>query len=497
MININFKNIAHAVKEWAIRFFSVYFFIYALLITFLAITGNDCYFTASICLVFLLLNTFLKTKLKKNFTYINIGFKYAICLIIFLITYLILSIISKNILNSFVFIFSVLALFGIKETCMFLVEWINKFLLEKDKEVEPVTLGKTFLSKIITLNSTWDKDEFESDEVSKMLYEFINISNDNQMGHVVVRSMTTTDENNVQKLYVKAKNGYHIILKGKLNHIVNMCSDIISEGALSKISDETVNLFNEKLNGYQDSDKVFCAFKEVQNLEQEEDNNYILAGCGVFENEVIETPVKKKIINISPVKSYNVINDVFLLLISNILLTANIFASVFEAFVFNSCEILTAGLLCSLFAVVVSFYGNLPTISTKNKCVIFASSVICVCVAYFLGRYIMLNGEYENDLFYNVTANLMSVASLVCYVMLILLTVATFDNIKSRAVSTVCCFLLLAYMFVPVCCKLMVGYNISYIYISTAYLISLIGVFISSIFYFILRKKDNGTEISN
>jgi hypothetical protein len=109
----------------------------------------------------------------------------------------------------------------------------------------------------------------------------------------------------------------------------------------------------------------------------------------------------------------------------------------------------------------------------------------------------MLNADYENDLYYVVTANVMTISSLVGYVMFILITISEFVNVKSRIIATLCCFVLLGYMFVPPCCKLLEGYNISYIYISTAYLISIVGALFSSVLYFLLRKKENGTKISD
>ena len=267
MINISFKNIAHAVKEWATRFFSIYFYVYALLILFLAVSGQDYLAISVVLTVFLMFNTFLKIKLNKNFTYINIGVKNAVCLSIFFITYLVLSVLNKYILSAFVFIFSVLSLFGIEETCLFLIEWINKMISDRESKIPDVIVGEPYLSKIFSLDNVWDKDNFQSDEISKMLYEFINISNDNQMGHVVVRSMTSTDENNVQKIYVKAKDGYHIIIKGKLEYISKMCSDVILDGELAPLTEETVKSLSGKLDEFEYSDYAFCAFKEVKDLE--------------------------------------------------------------------------------------------------------------------------------------------------------------------------------------------------------------------------------------
>lgn len=497
MINISFKNIAHAVKEWAIRLFSIYFYVYALLILFLAVSGQKYLAVSIVLTLFLLLNTFLKIKLNKKFTYINIGVKYTICLIIFFITYFVLSLLNKCILSSFIFIFSVLSLFGVEETSLFLIEWINKLISEKENKIPDNILGKPYLSKMFSLENVWDKDKFQSDEISKMLYEFINISNDNQMGHVVVRSMTSTDENNVQKIYVKAKDGYHIIIKGKLEYIAKMCSDVISNGELVSLNDELVNSLNDKLTEFECADNIFCAFKEVDSLEHDEENNYILTGCGVYDNEVIKAPDKQNTIKITPAKTHNLVLNIFSLLISTILLGANIFASIFNATVFNAYEIILAAVLCFVFATVVSYCGSLLAVNKKNKCAIFVFSVICVCVSYFLGRYIMFNADYENDLFYVVTANVMTITSLVGYIMFIIISICEFINLKSRIIATICCFILLSYMFVPPCCKLLEGYNISYIYISTAYLISIVGAILSSILYFLLRKKENGTKISN
>ena len=497
MKNINFKDIAHAVKEWAIRFFNVYFLIFAILITYLVLSGKSYLFESIILICVLLFDTFLKIKLDKKTLFLNIGFKYAVCLIIFIITYFILCFMSGNLPSAIIFSLSVLSLFGIKETCLFCIEWINQLLASKRSINSEIKKEKTYLTKILSLDSVWNEDEFDNDEISKMLYEFINISNDNQMGHVVIRSMSNTNEGNLQKIYVKAKDGYHIILKGELNDITKKCSDVISNGKLVEINDETISSFSDKLNELNSLNVVFCAFKEIKDIQQEDENNYILAGCGVYETETVETIAKNDCKKIQPSKSNNIIENVFLVLISTILLTANIFASLFDAYVFNSCEIITSGMLCALFAVITSYCGYLPAIKSKSKCVIFTFAVLCVCISYFTGRYIMTNADYEHDLFHIITANIMTTASLVSYVMLVLLTTVIYNNWTSRIVSTICCFVLLCYMFIPPCCKLLQGYDISYIYISAAYLISLASVFISSILYFILRKKDDGTKISD
>ena len=78
----------------------------------------------------------------------------------------------------------------------------------------------------------------------------------------------------------------------------------------------------------------------------------------------------------------------------------------------------------------------------------------------------MLNSDYENDLFYVITANVMTTTSLVGYALLCLNTIVSYNKFLYRLFGTIVCFALLSYMFVPVCCKLMQGYDINYIYIA-------------------------------
>ncbi len=492
MNKTTFKNIAHAVKEWAIRFFSAYFFIYVALITLLILSGEKYIGAIIICSIIHCLNFFLKVKLDRKNYFVNIGIKHGVCVIVFMFTYLILIMMGhNNVFYAVAFLLSVIALFEFYETNLSFIEWINLLITSK-KEIKVTVeqpLKKIILSKLVAADKEWNNN-FDEDEISRMLFEFVNISNDNQMGHVVIRSMTSTDENNVEKIYVKAKEGYHIIIRGALEHICVKCSDVFLDGKLTETNDEVINKFREKLDSIDCAQKIVCAFKEIKDINAEEDNDFILVGCGIYEYEVEEKPVeKKKEIKVPEGYRATVVN-IYYSLILTILLTANIFASLFDAVVFNSIELLLIAMLCFVFTTVISYCGDLMPLKKHSKYIDFVISSIGVCVSYFIGRYVMLNSDFSKDLFYVVTANVMVIVTLIGYITLNTLTSVKYYTGKTKKFSVIIYLITVLYMFMPWCGKSMQGYNISCIFISVAVLISVVCVAVNKIINFILRNKE-------
>ena len=108
------------------------------------------------------------------------------------------------------------------------------------------------------------------------------------MGHIVVRSMTSCDENGTERLCVKAKDGYHIIVRGDYEHLVDMCSEVICDGKLLSLKSEDKDKLNENItNCINSSAKVVCcAFKEVCDITADENNDFIFAGYGIYDYDM-------------------------------------------------------------------------------------------------------------------------------------------------------------------------------------------------------------------
>ena len=443
------------------------------------------------CTIIHIVNTFLKVKLNRSRCFINLGIKQGVCVVVFLLTYIILMLIGRNnIIDAVLFVLSVIALFSIYETTLYLVEWLQS-KISVDKNDDERIIKKLYLSKIISADNEWDNSSFDNDEISKMLYEFINISNDNQMGHVVIRSMTTVDKDNVEKLCVKAKEGYHVIIRGSFEQISAKCSDVLFDGKLTEINEEIINGFKEKFDRIESADKIVCAFKEIKDINAEEENNFILAGCGIFDYEIQELPVKKQELKVA--ENYKgLITNMFSLLIISILIASDVFASLFDAVVFNCNAILTSGVALMILTSVISCCGEFKCAEGSRKYITVFLSVVSVCISYFFGRYVMLNSDYANDLFFVVTANVMANVTVISYIILtVLISVKYFTN-KTKIISVLLCLLLLTFTFLPIYTKAIQGYNINYIFISVALLISIISVAICKIINFFLRTKNNG-----
>lgn len=558
-ISTMFKNTANVLKAFAVRFFDVYFFVYTVLVV-LQIIANKNYITAiAVGVIFCALNCFLKFKLDIKYFFRNIGIKYGICILALFATYLILCIMGKkNLVETFIFIFSVLSLIGIFDTNVNLISFFKLFS-DNNKNNESIRVIKEcdLTSSLTTLSTSyndWDVNNIKNDSVAEMLYEFLTISNENQMGHIVVRSMTSFDDNGTEKLCIKAKNGYHLIIRGEYEHIVDMCSEIICDGELVKISDEDKDKLTEKINlSTKSSAKVICcAFKEVNDVTSEGQDNFIFAGYGAFayDNAIIDTvveaknteyikecfgegvtvytenlseiitklhnegkficgsyaecdginPPAKKQINIKVSDSFNdILKYGYLILISVLLFASNLLMSLFDIDVLNYNEILTSGIITFVYCSIIVFTGNIKIKSNKVMYISCAINTIGVILAYFIGRYIMANGEYSNDLFYEVTAGAMATVTLAVSTVLSCSAVISFDSLKNKIVDIIMFVLLIIYFLIPMSCKAFEGYYISSIYVLTSILVAICCWLILGYIIFILRSRfiKNGRKISD
>ena len=157
-ISTMFKNTANVFKTFAVRFFDVYFFVYTALVV-LQIIANTNYITAIVVgVVFCALNCFLKYKLDTKYFFRNIGIKYGICILVLFATYLILCIMGKkNLVETFIFIFSVLSLIGIFDTNVNLISFL-KLLSANNKNVESIRVIKEcdLNSSLTTLSTSYN-----------------------------------------------------------------------------------------------------------------------------------------------------------------------------------------------------------------------------------------------------------------------------------------------------------------------------------------------------
>lgn len=554
------KNTANVFKTFAVRFFDLYFIIYAILAVLQYVANNNYIFVIVMGLIFLSLNCFLKYKLNINSFFRNVGFKYGVCVLVLFTTYVILCIMgNKDIVNSVIFILSVVTLIGLYDTNLNLISYL-KSCFSNQTTVEPFYVVKEKdikinLTSICTSYTRWDTDDLNNDSVAEMLDEFLRISNENQMGHIVVRSMTSCDENGTERLCVKAKDGYHIIVRGDYEHLVDMCSEVICDGKLLSLKSEDKDKLNENItNCINSSAKVVCcAFKEVCDITADENNDFIFAGYGIYDydmdsikadaivevyneehlskvsganvklykNTIAETvsilhdegkyvcgkytecdgenPPVNKNINIKVVDSFKkIISFAYTLLISVLLLSSNLLISLFDNDVFNYTEIAVCGVLIFIFVSILVFCGD---IKSENNLSLYISSIIstiAVIISYFFGRYLMENGEYSNDLFYEVTAGAMATVTwIICTVLSLNITIK-FSNRKAVMCSCLAALCIIIYLLLPYSCKVFEGYKISTIYITTGIFIATCSTGILGVII-ILRSiiKRNGRKISD
>lgn len=558
-ISTMLKNTANVFKTFAVRFFDVYFLVYTVLVV-LQIIENTNYIPAiAVGVIFCALNCFLKYKLDTKYFYRNIGIKYGICILVLFVTYLILCIMGKkSLVEAFIFIFSVLSLIGIFDTNVNLISFL-KLLSSNNKNVESIRVIKecdikSSLTTLSTSYNDWNVKDIKNDSVAEMLYEFLTISNDNQMGHIVVRSMTSFDDNGTEKLCIKAKNGYHLIIRGEYKHIVDMCSEIISDGELVKISDEDKDKLSEKINlSTKSSAKVICcAFKEVNDVTSEGQDNFIFAGYGAYayDNTTIDTvveaenteyikecfgesitvyteklseiisklhndgkfvcgsyaecdgvnPPAKKQNNIKISDSFSdILKYGYLILIDVLLFASNVLISMFDIDVFNYNEIIVSGIVTFVYCSIIVFIGDIKIKADKGMYINCVINTIGVILAYFIGRYIMSNGEYSSDLFYEVTAGAMATVALAVSTVLSCSTIISFDSLKNKIFDIIVFVLLIIYFLIPMSCKAFEGYNISSIYVLTSILVAICCWLVLVCFNFIIRSRfiENGRKISD
>ena len=555
-MNISFlKNTANVFKAFAVRFFDLYLIIYTLLVTAIILSGQNYIPAIIICSILLISNLIFKYILNVHKFYRNIGFKYGVCVIVLVLTYLVLCLITKKECHMpLIFLLSVFSLFGFYDTNMNMV-LVIKTLFNNDKTrkisyvVKESDIG-TSLCKLSTVYSEWQVETVEEDTVSKMLYEFLNVDNENQMGRLVVRSMTTCDNNDTEKICIKAKDKYQLIVRGHCKNIIDMCSEIVGEGELLQLDENLKNKISQTI----DENKLFCkavccAFKEVDDISNITNDEYIFAGIGFYGYDkekvcfdtVTDVSDKEKLINAfgenitvttdtlenvitnlhddnvfvcgkytncdgltSPAESrikVNIadnfdksVNYIYLLLIAVILFSSNFLLSIFSADAFGYNEIIFSGVIIFLYSFVVVFMGRYKLSSNVPFYISCVLSSVAVLISYFIGRYIMINGEFINDLFYKVTASAMaSVTLIICIALSYIVTVA-FYNTKSKLFVVLLYMLMFLFFLSPLSKVMFQGYNISNIYISTGIFISLCSLILLKFTIYILSDRRNNNE---
>lgn len=549
------KSTANVLKAFAVRFFDLYFFIYALLITTIALSGLNYIVPMIICCILLVINSFSKLILNTYKFYRNIGSKYGICVIVLFVTYIILSLLAKNELFKLpLFIFSVLSLFGLYDTNINMISALKKlFQSNETKKVAFVIKEcdiETSLCKLSTVYKQVHLDEI-NDDVFNLLSEFLCVNNENQMGRLLIRSMTACDDNGTEKICIKAKDKYQLIIRGKYENIIKVCDEVVGECELLQLDEKlkhNISKVIEDNNMY--ARNVCVAFKEVDDISEITDDGYIFAGVGSYKyntgidfNTVTDAKNEEKLINafgetititsksledtISKLHSENIfvcgkyrncdglippaenrfklkisgnfensVNYIYLMLIAVILFSSDFLLSVFSVDAFSLSEILYSGIIIYIYctaAVLISKYKPTTNNALYSGCIINSLAVLCV---YFIGRYLMINGETSNDLFYKITASSMAVVTLIMCTVFSFITCAEFYNLKCKIMNISLFLIMLIFFLLPLSKVIFNGYCISSIYILTSISASLIAFALQLLITFIWRKK-NERKISD
>lgn len=550
-INKTLSNTANVLKTFAVRFFDLYFFIYAILVASLIILNKHYIMTTLLLSFFCCLRCYLKYKLNINRFMKNIGLKYFICLTVLLTTYCILCFLSNSSFTDiYVFSLCILVLISFCDTAIMLMSCLSqtadKFQIKDTVYIVKESDISVKLSELCLIDKKWCVDDYEKGTLADMLHEFMSITNEEQLGHVVVRSLTQKDENGTEKLCIKARNGYHIIVRGKYEHIISMCSDIMTGDKLLDLDDTTKENIKEQICGAESehAEVVCCAFKEVNDISEEHTSDFIFTGYGIYDfdnslnqNKLVITEVSKydalvkcfgenviisqgniidtikdlhnenkyvcgyydecdslnspeiKKMVLRPADNYVMMfNNIFFVLIAILLITSNIFMSLSDTVVFNSFEVLCAGLHSFIFSTALCLCGEYD--NRINKYIMCLSGTITVLCSYFIGRYMMSNQEYYNDLFYSVTAGAMTTVTLIANMLLYTLFSIRYKNNKSVITATLIFIATIIYFFIPITSKVLEGYSISGIYIVSAILTAIISVVILPIKFYKRNKTD-------